>query len=258
MVRSASDNLGRDDRDRSVRDAPPSARTSSSGLAEDACDGDGACVARLARCWADARRDRVLAAPGRLLSVAAPSSASREEGVDGAPRLARVARGGAVFAYSPETVRVRGDRCRTGPFGTERLAFEEGRGGVDAVRRSCEGMERSFGLRKSPPERLSREGLARRAADRGGLEAGGAMAAADETAVAEDEKTGSREAGRGRPLARGVWVRSDIATMAVAARHWPGMFVAVPGVAFRADAHRFRGWLCLLGVAGIACSACAN
>lgn len=96
--------------------------------------------------------------------------------------LARVLRGGA-FANSPETARVRGDALRRGPLAIERLELEEE--GESPPRRSCEGMERSFGLRRSPPERLSREGLARRAMGRTGfVDAAGAVAVVD----AEEEE----------------------------------------------------------------------
>lgn len=99
--------------------------------------------------------------------------------------LARVVRGGAAFANSPETARVRGDAWRIGFLAIERLELEED--GERPPRRSCEGMERSFGLRRSPPERLSREGLARRAMGRAGFEdAAGAVAVADEGFVADE------------------------------------------------------------------------
>jgi hypothetical protein len=186
MVRSASDSRGRDGRGRSdPGSAGPtlssSACSSSSGLVEYACDSVGVCCARLGKCCADVRRDSVPAVPGLLKVV--PSSASRDEGSGVAPMLARVLRGGTTFANSPETARVRGDACRMGFLAIERLELEED--GERPLRRSCEGMERSFGLRRSPPERLSRDGLARRAMGRTGFEdAAGVVAAADKE---EDE-----------------------------------------------------------------------
>ena len=63
----------------------------------------------------------------------------------------------------------------------ERL--ELGEDGERPLRRSCEDIERSFGLRRSPPERLSREGFARRAMGRVGFKnAAGAVAGADDEA----------------------------------------------------------------------------
>lgn len=80
-------------------------------------------------------------------------------------------------------------------------------------------MERSFGLRRLPPERLSLEGLSRRAKDRGVFRlADGAFidGVFDETdEIVAEESTGSRDAGRGRPLGRGICVRSAIVEVGV-------------------------------------------
>ena len=123
--------------------------------------------------------------------------------------LARAARGGAAFANSPETARLRAERCRVGPFGTLKLDIGAVFTGAAGPRRSFDGMDRNLGLRSSPPDMLSREGLARRAIGRAAFwAAGGAFADVEEGVV--EEKTGSRDAGRGRPLGRGICERSAI------------------------------------------------
>ena len=115
---------------------------------------------------------------------------------------------GIVFENSPDTARVRGEAWRVWFFGTVRPGFGEAGDSDPGLRRSLEGTERSLGLRRSPPERLSRDGFARS----GTFRVAGAAAGVEEALVAPgaDEKTGRRDVGRGRPLRRGIWRRSSI------------------------------------------------
>lgn len=138
------------------------------------------------------------------------SSLSREDGSGGTPILARDL--GIVFENSPETARVRAEACRVWFFATVRPPpFGEAGDGDPAPRRSRDGTDRSLGLRKSPPERLSRDGFARRGTFRtaGAVAAGAGMEDALLAPDAED-RTGRREVGRGSPLRRGICRRSSI------------------------------------------------
>ncbi len=181
MVRSAKDRRDLDGLGRSV-----SGTTNSSSAA----------VVASVSCCVDAFRESAFTGAGLAKRA---SFASLDDGSGGAPMLALVARGVAL-ANSPDTARVRAEGLRNGVFGIAKLALLEDEARAGARRRSCDGAARSLGLRRSPPERLSREGFARSAmVGRDAVDEDNVDAT---VFVVVEERTGRRDDGRRRPLGR--------------------------------------------------------